>query len=59
MVGWHTSMRNHLHPLMKRRISRNNANPLARRAGWVADLGPGYGSSNRVTRELKLWAGLG
>ena len=52
-------MRNHLHPLMKRRTSRNNAKPLAGRSRWVGDLVPWYGSSNRVRKGLKPWDGLG
>ena len=52
-------MRNHLHPLMKCRTSRNDAKPLDRRAGWVADLGPCSGLNNRVIRGLKTWAGVG
>ena len=58
-VGWHTNVRNHLHPLMKRRTSWNNENPLDWRAGWVADLGPWSRSSNRVSRGLKPWGGVG
>ena len=50
-------MRNHLHPLMKRRASWSDAKPLARRAGWVTDLVLWSGSSNRVKRGLKPWAG--
>ena len=52
-------MRNHLHPLIKRRSSWNNANTLPGRAGWVSDLGPRSGSSNRVNRGVKPWAGVG
>ena len=55
-MGWHINMRNHLHPFMKRRMSRNDKNTLARRDGWVADLGLWSGSSNRVSRVLKPWA---
>ena len=58
-MGWHTNVRDHLHPLRKQIMSWNNANTLARRAGWVAYLGPWYGLSNRVNRELKCWAGVG
>ena len=50
-------MRNHLHPLMKRRRSRNNEKTLSRSSGWVSDLGPWSGLSNRVIRGLNL--GLG
>ena len=52
-------MRNHLHPLMKQRTSSNDANTLARRDTWVAELGPWSGSSNRVIRGLKPWDGVG
>ena len=52
-------MSNHLHPLMKRRTSPNDRNPLAGRAGWVANLGPWSGPSSRVNRGLKPWVGVG
>ena len=52
-------MRNHLHPLMTRKTSRDDAKPLAGRAGWVYDLGQWSGSKNRITRGLKAWAGVG
>ena len=50
-------MRNHLHPLMKRLTSWNNAKPLAVMTGWVADLGLWSGLNNRVKRGLKPWGG--
>ena len=52
-------MRNHLHPLMKRLTSWNNAKPLAVMTGWVADLGLWSGLNNRVKRGLKPWGGWG
>ena len=52
-------MRNHLHPLMKRRTSCNDANTLAERDGWVAGLGLWSGPSNRYNRGLKPCAGVG
>ena len=58
-MGWHTGMRNHLHPLMKQKKSVNYAKPFAGRAQWIADLGPWYGSSNRVNMVLKPWVGMG
>ena len=39
-MGCYTNVRNHLNPLMKRRMSWNNAKTLAGRSGWVADLVP-------------------
>ena len=54
-MGWHTKMRNHLHQLMKRRASREDAKTFSRRDVWVADLGLWSGSSNRVSRGLEPW----
>ena len=36
-------MRNHLHPLVKQRMSWNDAKTLYGRYGWVADLVPWSG----------------
>ena len=58
-MGWHTNTRNQLHPLMKWSMSCNNENTLSGRSGWVSDLVMWSGSSNRVSRGLKPWAGVG
>ena len=52
-------MRNHLHPLINMRASWNYAKPLAMRDGWVSNLGLWSGSSSRVNRGMKPWAGVG
>ena len=51
-------MRNHLHPLMKLRMSWNNENSFFVRNGWVANLGMWYGSRRRVNRGMKHWTGV-
>ena len=58
-MGCNTYMRNHLHLLMNQRKYYNNAKPLPGRAGWFADLVMWSGSSNRVSRGLKSWGGVG
>ena len=52
-------MRNHLHPLVKQRMSWNDAKTLYGRYGWVADLVPWSGLRNMGRRGLKPWSGVG
>ena len=52
-------MCNHLHLLMKRRMSWKNAETFSGRNGWVANLVTWCGSSSSVNRGMKPWTGVG
>ena len=58
-VRCHTEMRNHLHPLMKRRMYWNYANNVSRRNGWFSYLGLWCGSSSRFNRGMIYCTGVG